>query len=194
MPRYHLITGLPNAGKTTRLKTLLAADPAVHKHEIPCTAALSEWLPKTPEWNQFLKQRQGEEKPTKPPSVRIQLLLFAQYVTAQPVHLYIDNAHLVSGQKQELLKELLLATPLAVVTTLESNQLPVALRNILVTDQTQTESLVNRHLQPAFDFTEILVGLAFIASFFVEAHFSTALLIGVTYLLTSRRFRAAKQR
>lgn len=196
MPHYHLITGLPNAGKTTRLKQLFNADPG-NKHEIPCTASFSEWLPKTAGWNEFLKaRRRDDEKPTKAPTVRTQLLLLAQYITDQQIHLYVDNAHTVSGQKQELLKVLLLAAPVAVVTTIESNQLPVALRDLLIVDHTQIESLVNPnpHLQPAFDFTEVLVGLAFIASFFVEAHYSTSLLIGVVYLLNSRRFRAAKQR
>lgn len=189
--KIHLITGLPNAGKTTRLQQLFEADTAA-KHQIFCTASLSEWLPKTPVWNDFLKTQQGEDKIKL--TVRTQLLCFTRYITAHAIHLYVDNAHLVSGQKQELLKELLLAAPMVTVTTIESNQLPIALRDILLTDRTQVEPLVNAHLQPAFDFTEFLVGAAFIMSFFIGIHYSTPLVIGVVYLLTSRRFRAAKQR
>lgn len=187
--RWVLITGAHQSGKTRWLQRMLGEAPGIWRRKqamlIRCVHPLAQWLEHEP------IRAYAEERYARP-WARIRSWERIDAAVAwieenRPV-LLIDDAHLVSGRKLDVLLRMVRAAPLAVVTASDEQRIAVSLRMEIAARNPQR---IHLHSDAAYDITPFVVWTFTLAA--LAAGFWELSAVGAGLSLLGRGRRAARQ-
>lgn len=152
-----LLTGAHAAGKSRWLARMHEEAPGIWRRRpallIRCVMPLSSWIDR-PELQQWAERMHGRRWHALRSWERVDALV-AWARQHRPV-LLIDDAHLLTGRKADVMVRLLEAAPLAVVTASDEARLPIAFRLALARRNPQRVHLKS---EAAYDVTPYVVWL-----------------------------------
>lgn len=187
--RTVLITGAHQSGKTRWLQRMHDEAPGIWRKRpallLRCVHPLAQWVEHEPV-RAYAEQRYERTWARIRSWERIDGAV-AWVAENRPV-LLIDDAHLVTGRKLDVLLRMVRATPIAVVTASDEQRIAVSLRMELAARNPQR---INLHSDAAYDITPIVVWILTIAALAAGAWELSALGAGLSLLGRGRR--AAKQ-
>lgn len=184
-----LITGAHQAGKSRWLARMYEDAPGIWRKNpallIRCVQPLGHWIER-PDVREYAERMHGRRWSALRSWERVDALL-AWARETRPV-LLVDDAHLLTGRKADVMVRLLDAAPLAVVTASDEARLPVALRLALQRRDPQRVALAT---DAAYDVTPYVVWLIVLLAVAAGAYELAAGAAGLNLL--SRGPRAARQ-
>ena len=187
--RSVLITGAHQSGKTRWLQRMLDEAPGIWRGKqamlLRCVHPLAQWIEHEP------VRAYAEERYARP-WARIRSWERIDAAVAwieenRPV-LLIDDAHLVSGRKLDVLLRMVRAAPITVVTASDEQRIGVSLRLELAARNPQR---INLHSEAAYDITPFVIWTLTLAALAAGSWELSALGAGLSLLGRGRR--AAKQ-
>ena len=187
--RSVLITGAHQSGKTRWLQRMYDEAPGIWRKKqamlLRCLHPLAQWIEHEPV-RAYAEQRYAR------PWARIRSWERIDAAVAwigenRPV-LLIDDAHLVTGRKLDVLLRMVRAAPLAVVTASDEQRIAVSLRMEIAARNPQR---IHLHSDAAYDITPFVVWAFTLAALAAGAWEISA--IGAGLGLLGRGRRAAKQ-
>ena len=187
--RSVLITGAHQSGKTRWLQRMLDEAPGIWRGKqamlLRCVQPLAQWIEHEPV-RAYAEQRYARPWSRIRSWERIDAAV-AWIEENRPV-LLIDDAHLVSGRKLDVLLRMVRAAPIAVVTASDEHRIAVSLRMEL---DARNPQRIHLQSDAAYDITPIVVWMLTLAALAAGAWEISA--IGAGLSLLGRGRRAAKQ-
>ena len=187
--RWVLITGAHQSGKTRWLQRMLDEAPGIWRRNpamlLRCVQPLSQWI-EHERIRAYAEQRYARQWSRIRSWERIDAAV-AWIEENRPV-LLIDDAHLVSGRKLDVLLRMVRAAPLAVVTASDEQRIAVSLRMEIAARNPQR---IHLHSDAAYDITPFVVWTLTLAA--LAAGFWELSAVGAGLSLLGRGRRAAKQ-
>lgn len=187
--RSVIITGAHQSGKTRWLARMYAEAPGIWRGRpallLRCVHPLAQWIEHEPV-RTYAEQRYARPWARIRSWERIDAAV-AWIEENRPV-LLIDDAHIVSGRKLDVLLRMVRAAPIAVVTASDEQRIAVSLRLELAARNPQR---INLHSDAAYDITPFVIWTLTLAALAAGAWELSALGAGLSLLGRGRR--AAKQ-
>lgn len=187
--RSVLITGAHKSGKTRWLQRMLDEAPGIWRRRqamlIRCVHPLAQWIEHEPV-RAYAEQRYARPWSRLRSWERIDAAV-AWIEENRPV-LLIDDAHLVTGRKLDILVSMVRAAPIAVVTASDEQRIAVSLRMEIAARNPQR---INLHSDAAYDITPFVTWMITLAALAAGLWELSALGAGLSLLGRGRR--ASKQ-
>jgi hypothetical protein len=187
-----LITGGHDSGKTYWISRLFKEAqaiwvkypaPPVYLDPLRPLMAWSESPAVVTWWGKQTKEREDLPPWSKLKAYERQEKI-AEYLADQKAMLFIDNAQRLTGRKQQIVKECLIACGNYVIAVSDEERLPASIRHMILKRKPQTFRLGT---DTAYDATTLMVYFAMLIAFSAGAWEISLVLGGLTALSKSKR-------
>lgn len=187
--RSVIITGAHQSGKTRWLQRMYDEAPGIWRNRpvllLRCVHPLAQWI-EHDDVRAYAEERYGRAWQRIRSWERIDAAV--EWIRANRAVLLIDDAHIVSGRKLDVLLRMLRAAPIAVVSASAEQRIAVSLRIEL---DARNPQRIHLHSDAAYDITPFVIWTLTLAALAAGSWELSALGAGLSMLGRGRR--AAKQ-